>query len=359
MIRLDPGTAALVMIDLQKGILGRELAPRSGAEIVAGAKTLAAKFRAAGAKIVWVTVGWEADFGDALKTPVDAPMARPAGGLPADFAALAEGLAAPGDLHVRKRQWGAFYGTDLDLQLRRRGIDTIALGGVATNFGVESTARAAWEHGYAVVVLEDLCASMAAEHHAFAVSHIFPRIARVRTSAEIELEVLILAEIGAAAEAAGLTLRGGLRLDEAERIGPLAPARTVLLLGFVGARGWPVFAASAEAGDGRAHPLDRWSRRVVSGLARTLRRDAAVPVRGAAVLAVPGLGRAGRAAISLAARGLHPSPLRALAQLSRRAGLRAGDRPARARRGAKPLRHLRRAAVPFGLSRRRLHRRRL
>ncbi|MGO9173449.1 MAG: isochorismatase family protein [Rhodomicrobium sp.] len=48
---------------------------------------------------------------------------------------------------VVKRQWGAFYGTGLDLQLRRRGIETIVPGGVATNFGVESTARQAWEHG--------------------------------------------------------------------------------------------------------------------------------------------------------------------------------------------------------------------
>jgi hypothetical protein len=91
---------------------------------------------------------------------------------------------------------------------------------------------------------------------------------------------LILAEIDAAAEATGLALRGGLRLDEAERSGPLAPARTVLLLGFVGARGWPDFAASVEAGDGRAHPLDRWSRRVVSGLAERFGATPLFPFEG-------------------------------------------------------------------------------
>jgi nicotinamidase-related amidase len=187
MLRLDPKTTALVMIDLQNGILGRALAPRSGEEVMASAKAQAARFREAGAKIVWVTVGWEADFADALSAPVDEPPQRPPGGFPQEFAQLAEGLAAPGDLHVRKRQWGAFYGTDLDLQLRRRGIATVALGGVATNFGVESTARDAWEQGYAVVVLEDLCASGSAEAHAFACKHIFPRLARVRQSAEIEL----------------------------------------------------------------------------------------------------------------------------------------------------------------------------
>jgi len=187
MIRLDPKTTALVMIDLQSGIVGRELFPRSGVEVVSTAKSVAARFRAANAKVVWITVGWAEDFADAVKTPVDEPMLRPPAGLPPNFADLVEGLSAPGDLHVRKRQWGAFHGTDLDLQLRRRGIDTIALGGIATNFGVESTARAAWEHGYAVVVLEDACATLSAEMHEFALRRIFPRIARVRTTAQIEL----------------------------------------------------------------------------------------------------------------------------------------------------------------------------
>jgi nicotinamidase-related amidase len=55
---------------------------------------------------------------------------------------------------VTKRQWGAFYATDLDQQLRRRGIRTIVLGGIATNFGVESTARAAFDRGYELVFAE-------------------------------------------------------------------------------------------------------------------------------------------------------------------------------------------------------------
>jgi nicotinamidase-related amidase len=147
MIQLDPSKTALVVIDLQKGILGRELQPRPASEV-------------AGVKIVWVTVAWDADYGDALKSEADEATPRPPGGFPTGFSELIDGLAAPGDLHVRKRQWGAFYGTDLDLQLRRRGIDTILLGGVATNYGVESTARDAWERGYGVVILEDLCATM-------------------------------------------------------------------------------------------------------------------------------------------------------------------------------------------------------
>jgi nicotinamidase-related amidase len=185
MTTLDPHKTAFVVIDLQKGILGRELHPRPAAQIVAGTQALAARARAAGVKIVWVTVAWDADYGDALKTPADEATPRPAGGFAPAFSELGEGLSEPGDLHIRKRQWGAFYGTDLDLQLRRRGIDTILLSGIATNYGVESTARDAWERGYAVVILEDLCATMSAEMHAFALKYVFARLARVRSSADV------------------------------------------------------------------------------------------------------------------------------------------------------------------------------
>src|SRR5262249_51459503 len=86
---------------------------------------------------------------------------------------------------ITKRQWGAFHGTELDLQLRRRGIDTIVLVGIATNFGVESTAREAWQHGYSVIVAEDACTSMSADMHAFSVEKILPRISRVRSTEEV------------------------------------------------------------------------------------------------------------------------------------------------------------------------------
>jgi nicotinamidase-related amidase len=92
------------------------------------------------------------------------------------------------DLIVTKHQWGAFYGTELDLQLRRRRIRGIVLGGISTNIGVESTARNAFELGYELVLAEDLCGSSTAEMHAFAFKFIFPRISRVATSDAIELE---------------------------------------------------------------------------------------------------------------------------------------------------------------------------
>ena len=118
--------------------------------------------------------------------PVDAPMKRPPGGFPAGWSGFVPEIAAlPGAIEITKRQWSAFHGTELDLQLRRRGIKTIVLCGIATNFGVEQTAREAWQHGYAVVIAEDATATTDAELHRVAIEKILPRIARVRSTAEI------------------------------------------------------------------------------------------------------------------------------------------------------------------------------
>src|SRR5580692_1655190 len=179
MFELDSKTTALVLIDLQKGITGYELKPYPADRVTEVGSALADTFREAGAPVVLVNVGFAKDFKDALRQPVDQPFAAPPGGLPENFSELIDGLAKPNDILVTKRQWGAFHGTELDLQLRRRGIQTIVLGGVATNIGVESTARQAWELGYEVILIEDAATSMSAELHDMAIRHIFPRIARV------------------------------------------------------------------------------------------------------------------------------------------------------------------------------------
>jgi nicotinamidase-related amidase len=186
-LSLDPRTTALVVIDLQKAIVARQTAPHSAQEIVARNARLAARFREAGALVVLVRVGFSEDDLDRLKAPAEE--AAPAGPIPADFSELAPELdRQPSDLVITKKQWGAFYGTELDLQLRRRGIRTIVLTGISTNFGVESTARDAWERGYAVVFVEDAMGGFSAEAHAFAFATIFPRIGRIRRSDELKIE---------------------------------------------------------------------------------------------------------------------------------------------------------------------------
>lgn len=188
MLALPASTTALILIDLQNGIVSTPAEPYSGPDVLARGRLLAQRFRAAGAPVILVNVAFSADRGDALKAPVDQPMRMPPGGFPEGWADLAEGLAEPSDLRVTKHQWGAFYGTELDLQLRRRGITTVVIGGIATNIGVESTARAAHEHGYAVVLAEDACTGRAADMHAFAFKRIFPLLARVTKTDDIALQ---------------------------------------------------------------------------------------------------------------------------------------------------------------------------
>ncbi|HEX4508973.1 MAG TPA: hydrolase [Burkholderiaceae bacterium] len=181
---LEPATTALVLIDLQKGILDYAKEPHSSTTVLAHAIALADACRRAGITLVRVRVGWSADGGDRLTTPVDAP--APAEPAPADWLDEPDGFASyPGDIDILKHQWGAFYGTALDLQLRRRGIRTLVLAGIATAIGVESTARDAYERGYALVVPEDACGSPSAASHAHSMTVILPRLARVRSTAEV------------------------------------------------------------------------------------------------------------------------------------------------------------------------------
>jgi len=183
-LTLDPKTTALVVIDLQRGIVARQSGPHTPAQVVERSAALANAFRHAGATVVLVNVAFSKDKRDLLTPPVDSP--NPPAELPPDWSELVPEIGpAEGDLRITKHQWGAFYGTELDLQLRRRGVRTIILCGIATNFGVESTARDAWERGYAIVFAEDAMAGLSAEAHQFAVGTIFPRLGRVRPTAAV------------------------------------------------------------------------------------------------------------------------------------------------------------------------------
>ena len=184
-MKLDAKSTALVLIDLQKGVLAMPVAPHPATEVYQRSMQLAQRFRAAGAPVVRVRVSFSSNLSDALRAPVDQPTNFAS--LPPGWDEFPEPLPSS-DLVITKRQWGAFYGTELDLQLRRRGMRRIVLGGIATNIGVESTARSAAEHGYELVIPEDLCSSFSAEMHAFSFKYILPRLARITTSDEIILE---------------------------------------------------------------------------------------------------------------------------------------------------------------------------
>jgi nicotinamidase-related amidase len=183
-MQLNPKSTALVLIDLQRVVLSMPVAPHPAAQIYERSMRLAQRFRAAGALVVRVRVSFSRDALDVPRAPVDQPP-------PFNFASLSPGWDEfpdppdSADLVITKRHWGAFYGTELDLQLRRRDVRCIVLGGIATNIGVESTARNAAEHGYELVIPEDLCSAVSTEMHAFSFKYILPRLARVTTAEAI------------------------------------------------------------------------------------------------------------------------------------------------------------------------------
>ncbi len=183
---IDPRTTALVLIDLQEGILPYGKGPRTADAVLQASARLAKRFREVSAPVVLVRVGPSPDFGDVLRQSVDQPSPAPAGGLPANWWTFPAQLeTSERDILIVKRQWNAFYGTELDLQLRRRGIGTIVLAGISTNIGVESTARAAFERNYAIVFAEDAMSCASTEQHEASVRHIFPRLGHVRQTDDI------------------------------------------------------------------------------------------------------------------------------------------------------------------------------
>jgi nicotinamidase-related amidase len=185
-LKLEPRRTAIVVIDLQNGIaLMPGGAPHSRPAVIANCVRILTAARAAGAQPVLVHVGGSPDGADRLKNPTDQTW-KTTGPLPPDWCELMPELdRQPTDLVILKRQWGAFYGTDLDLQLRRRNLTTIILCGIATEGGVESTARDAYERGYELIFAEDAMTGISAESHLNSVERIFPRLGRVRSTKEI------------------------------------------------------------------------------------------------------------------------------------------------------------------------------
>ncbi|MFE6134132.1 hydrolase [Streptomyces sp. NPDC056437] len=178
---LDP-TTALVVIDLQQGIVGRPVAPHSGADVVARAARLADAFRAQRSPVVLVRVSFAADEADALPGRTDA---GPRGAMPEGWDVIVEELAGGSHIPVTKHNWGAFHGTDLDVQLRRRGVRQIVLAGISTSIGVETTARAAYEHGYHVTLATDAMSDTDADAHRNSVERIFPLLGETGTTHDI------------------------------------------------------------------------------------------------------------------------------------------------------------------------------
>ncbi len=173
---LDPKTA-LILIDLQKGIVGLPTAHPAG-EIVTRAARLADAFRRRGLPVVLVNVAGGA--------PGRTDEPRPGGALPDGWTELvAELNPQPQDHRVMKRTWGAFTNTDLLEFLRGEGATQVVIAGIATSIGVESTARQAYDFGFHVTLATDAMTDLRPEAHDNSVRRIFPRLGEAATTEAI------------------------------------------------------------------------------------------------------------------------------------------------------------------------------
>ncbi|WP_245562796.1 isochorismatase family protein, partial [Nocardia araoensis] len=182
-------SSALVLIDLQNAMISAPTVPYTVPEVVARAVELACAFREHSAPVILVRVTARADGSDAAPGRIELP--GRASSMPEGWDAIVDDLVGhPDDITVTKRTWGAFHGTDLDLQLRRRRVTQIVLAGLTTSIGVESTARAAHEHGYHVTLATDAMADLEAEAHRNSVERIFPQLGETGRTTEI-VEMLV------------------------------------------------------------------------------------------------------------------------------------------------------------------------
>jgi nicotinamidase-related amidase len=173
---LDPKTA-LILIDLQKGIVGLPTV-HPAAEIVKRASELASAFRKLGLPVVLVNVAGGA--------PGRAEQSRSTAAFPAGWTDLVPELnQQPTDHTVTKKTWGAFTNTDLDQYLKSHGVTQVVIAGVATSIGVESTARFAYELGYNVTLVTDAMTDMHADAHTNSVTRIFPRLGETGTTQQV------------------------------------------------------------------------------------------------------------------------------------------------------------------------------
>lgn len=157
------------------------------ASVLARVNQATTKARSERIPVIFVCVGFSPDYGEW-------PATSPLFGKAREFEALKLGNWAtelhelldvdPGDYQLVKNRVSAFYGTSLDVILRSHDIETLLVGGVATDLAVQSAARDGHDRDYRVVVLEDLCAAACQEDHDNALSSL-SKIARIATSGEI------------------------------------------------------------------------------------------------------------------------------------------------------------------------------
>lgn len=203
---LAPARTAIILIDLQNDIIKNPNGPFYGSiaqqvrekEVIEKAGRLVEGARAAGAPIFFVKVVRRKDYGDVVNQ-ISQLVAEGKAPPPRQQVSLVEGTYGaemveelkpePGDYVIIKKRRNAFYSTELDFHLRARGITAVAIGGVATDLGVENTVRDAWDRDYNVIVIDDICVTAPASNHDHAIANVFPRMARIMSAEALLTEL--------------------------------------------------------------------------------------------------------------------------------------------------------------------------
>lgn len=174
---LDPNTA-LIVIDLQNGITKGNFVHPLG-NVVSRTRALIDLFHAKNLPVALVNVA-----GRPPGRTEQGPRSNPS--FSDGWTELLPELSQqPSDIVVTKRSWGAFATTDLEPQLKARGVTQVVVTGVATSVGVEATARQAYEHGFNVTLALDAMTDLREEAHEYSIRNVFPRLGETGSTQEI------------------------------------------------------------------------------------------------------------------------------------------------------------------------------
>jgi len=169
----------LLLFDFLVGHVNKD--PQRYAPVIANAAKLLEKARGAGALVVHARADHPPgaktlNISDSENRPPLITRGTPEAEIVRELAPL------PQEHQVPKQRWSAFHGTDLDTTLRARRVETIIVSGGSTEIGIASTAYAARDLGYNVVIVSDACTSPKRDVHDQLMREVFPRLARVRTT---------------------------------------------------------------------------------------------------------------------------------------------------------------------------------
>jgi ureidoacrylate peracid hydrolase len=192
--RLEGRSTALLVVDLQNIFMlpGMPLEVPYAREIVPNVNRLAAAVRAAGGPVVWVQLtgegmqGWSCyhdRLGPNMRQDVAKNIARGTGG----HALHGDLDVQPEDLVVEKTRYSVFIqgASELDAELRGRGIDTVVVVGTLTNVCCESTARDAMMLNYRTVLVSDANAALSDEEHNMSLANVLTTFGDVLSTDEV------------------------------------------------------------------------------------------------------------------------------------------------------------------------------